>query len=797
MPRLTFTKIPYFRRKRFFRLLRRFRFHDYRRPFLIWSLVKRRRGYLRRVPWFMSEYGRLAALRRNLRKLAATFYRRRLTAAGGRSPLTAFSSPDVRRAIKAEALRQCARRFSRRHGLRPFSSPSRKLRLHQRRFRRHTAYAPSSIRGHGPKLLASLPRLPRSPRRFRLRRSKAIVSAWQRSASTLVRRRLLARGHRFSRPLVAKGSALKTVCLRYNRGRFFSYRRFTRLFWFRRSLRRPLRRPRRLQLGPTKAWWERESLDRLKQIRARRERFSLLRKHLRPMSKKRVSKKRVSKKRVSKKRVSKALRKRKRRVVRKLRHRRQRAILTRKQRFVIWHRHPRSIFGFRRRIQKRGFPSFVKQLRRHYRQFHNLTSLQSRRWRSTVPLFRHPVSLRYHPLKRLRFRRRLYRLFRRTRRQFVRRYQFFLRRSSWAGNRVRVGDLSPYSRLVARFRTMRGRLLPHRLAYMQAVRQRLTSKPRSRSRFLVSIRSRRRRRFKRKRHRRRSRYHRWRRSPANLFRRPGRYLGLRRAHARLAAWSQLRSSNFRGVRAAFLRPRPRAAAIQRMALDLHYRSQRRRRILYSRHLQRSAVNRRLRRKMRRYSVRRWLARFRRVRRRRFLRIRRRRYGSLRRRFRIRRHGRRLKRRRRRKLRRLRRKRRKLFPVYYARRRRRRLYPFVHRVFRTPHMVYLHIRRVTNNFFYSIFLRRRMLMSFSNGRTEFVGSRRASGVACEAAARRLAITLRANRIRAVYLLLDSRFNYFSRVVLRILKANRFWITGCKYRLRRPHGAKPRRRASRRV
>jgi hypothetical protein len=117
--------------------------------------------------------------------------------------------------------------------------------------------------------------------------------------------------------------------------------------------------------------------------------------------------------------------------------------------------------------------------------------------------------------------------------------------------------------------------------------------------------------------------------------------------------------------------------------------------------------------------------------------------------------------------------------------------------KSRHMVYFYMRQVTNNFFYSIFRRRRLLATYSNGRTEFVGSRRTSGVACESAAKRISIMLKANRVRAIFFVFDSRFNYFKRAVIRIFRARRFRIAGFKYYMRRPHGARPRKRASRRV
>jgi hypothetical protein len=187
-----------------------------------------------------------------------------------------------------------------------------------------------------------------------------------------------------------------------------------------------------------------------------------------------------------------------------------------------------------------------------------------------------------------------------------------------------------------------------------------------------------------------------------------------------------------------------------------------------------------------------------------IRIRRRRYGSLRRLFTQRT---RRKRRFRKKLRRLRRKkyhrvrsRRRRWRYRWVKRRRVRVRKYPSRMSPLMHsrrVVVFYMRQVTNNFFYSVFFRRRLLATFSNGRTEFVGSRRTSAVACESAAKRLSITFSANKVRGIFFVFDSRFNYFKRAVLRIFRARRFAILGCKYHMRRAHGFKARKRASRRV
>jgi ribosomal protein S11 len=111
---------------------------------------------------------------------------------------------------------------------------------------------------------------------------------------------------------------------------------------------------------------------------------------------------------------------------------------------------------------------------------------------------------------------------------------------------------------------------------------------------------------------------------------------------------------------------------------------------------------------------------------------------------------------------------------------------------------VHITRKVNNIFYSVFSRRqRLLATFSNGRTEFTGSKRMSVVATEVAAKSLAAYLRANKIRYVYFVFTTRFNQFMRAAVRVLRAKRLRIAGFKYTARRAHGLGLRARASRRV
>jgi hypothetical protein len=113
------------------------------------------------------------------------------------------------------------------------------------------------------------------------------------------------------------------------------------------------------------------------------------------------------------------------------------------------------------------------------------------------------------------------------------------------------------------------------------------------------------------------------------------------------------------------------------------------------------------------------------------------------------------------------------------------------------LVYFYMTQTSNNFFYSFFSRRRLLASYSNGRTEFFGSRRRSSVACESAIKHVARTFNLFKLFRIFVVFSKRINFFSRTVLRILARYKFKIMGCTHLLRVPHGFPLRKRASRRV
>jgi len=148
--------------------------------------------------------------------------------------------------------------------------------------------------------------------------------------------------------------------------------------------------------------------------------------------------------------------------------------------------------------------------------------------------------------------------------------------------------------------------------------------------------------------------------------------------------------------------------------------------------------------------------------------------------------------------RLRRRKRTLVPMLRTRRRHRRLYRALPAIFQKRSFSYVFIKQTTNNIFYSVFSRKkRLLANFSNGRTEFLGSKRMSTVASEAAAKVLLSYFEANRIRTVFFIFGSRFNHFMRAAIKVFRARRIKIAGFKYRMRKAHSLGLRRRASRRV
>lgn len=113
------------------------------------------------------------------------------------------------------------------------------------------------------------------------------------------------------------------------------------------------------------------------------------------------------------------------------------------------------------------------------------------------------------------------------------------------------------------------------------------------------------------------------------------------------------------------------------------------------------------------------------------------------------------------------------------------------------LLYFYMHQTPNNFFYYILSRRRLLAHYSNGRTEFSGSRRRSSVACESAVKHVARAIRRTKLTRIFPIFPKRINFFTRTVLRILARNKIKIVGCRYRLKVPHGAAARKRASRRV
>jgi hypothetical protein len=480
-------------------------------------------------------------------------------------------------------------------------------------------------------------------------------------------------------------------------------------------------------------------------------------------------------------------------------------------------------FRYYRRKRRLGFPPLQRQLRRHYPLYHRLITFRNLRPSG----FRRPL---LGPNVAGRVRRAI---FARWRRGTLGSRYYRLWSTPSFYRRVIVPKFTAPRRYVSRHRVTHlpfgHRLLPwlsptkttlshhHRYLGLALARSRrfrryrqvklLLRIPKWRKRYLV----RRRRRF-----------------PTNLFRRPYQYTVRERKRRARRFRSHITSSRFYDLAARYAHVRTALARPARARFRLRLRRERRlvfgwRRVVHRllrRHYRRTRRLRRLRLKrhqaQRRYvNHLRFLVRKRRQwynpaspkvgrRARSVIRIRRRRYGSLRRLFTQRT---RRKRRFRKKLRRLRRKKyhrvkslRRRWRYRWVKRRRVRIRKFPSRMSPLMHsrrVVVFYMRQVTNNFFYSVFFRRRLLATFSNGRTEFVGSRRTSAVACESAAKRLAITFAANKVRGIFFVFDSRFNYFKRAVLRIFRARRFAILGCKYHMRRAHGFKARKRASRRV
>ena len=148
--------------------------------------------------------------------------------------------------------------------------------------------------------------------------------------------------------------------------------------------------------------------------------------------------------------------------------------------------------------------------------------------------------------------------------------------------------------------------------------------------------------------------------------------------------------------------------------------------------------------------------------------------------------------------RLRLRKRRLVPLMRTKFRSRRLYPKLPAIFRSRRLVYLHITKTTNNIFYSVFSRKqRLLATFSNGRTEFAGSKRMSTVACESSAKVLTSYLLANKTRAIFFVFTSRFNHFMRAAVKIFRSKKIKIAGFKYRMLHSHSLGLRQRSSRRV
>lgn len=148
--------------------------------------------------------------------------------------------------------------------------------------------------------------------------------------------------------------------------------------------------------------------------------------------------------------------------------------------------------------------------------------------------------------------------------------------------------------------------------------------------------------------------------------------------------------------------------------------------------------------------------------------------------------------------RLRLRKRRLVPLMRTKFRSRRLYPKLPTIFRSRRLVYLHITKTTNNIFYSVFSRKqRLLATFSNGRTEFAGSKRMSTVACESSAKVLTSYLLANKTRAIFFVFTSRFNHFMRAAVKIFRSKKIKIAGFKYRMLHSHSLGLRQRSSRRV
>jgi ribosomal protein S11 len=270
--------------------------------------------------------------------------------------------------------------------------------------------------------------------------------------------------------------------------------------------------------------------------------------------------------------------------------------------------------------------------------------------------------------------------------------------------------------------------------------------------------------------RKRARAPRFLRSARNIFRISRRFIKIRRRYYRRVHLSRLVSGRLGSARPRFPRP-VRLTKFLRVSGKRRYIVRTRRRGW--RNFRRWPNVGRERSRLRRFRARR--------------------YGVVLRRFALR-----LRFRKRRRARRFFRRKSRLVPMSPSTRRRRRLYFVLPRAFKRRSLVYVHITRKVNNIFYSVFSRRqRLLATFSNGRTEFTGSKRMSVVATEVAAKSLAAYLRANKIRYVYFVFTTRFNQFMRAAVRVLRAKRLRIAGFKYTARRAHGLGLRARASRRV
>ncbi len=138
------------------------------------------------------------------------------------------------------------------------------------------------------------------------------------------------------------------------------------------------------------------------------------------------------------------------------------------------------------------------------------------------------------------------------------------------------------------------------------------------------------------------------------------------------------------------------------------------------------------------------------------------------------------------------------PLRKLKNRARSLYQTLPQLFSSRLLNFIYIRRTTNNVFYSIFSRKnKLLATFSNGRTEFKGSKRMSTVATEVAVKTIISYLSLNRTKAVFFVFSGRFNHFTRTAVKVFRSRKLAVVGFKYRMRKPHSIGLRLRASRRV